>query len=68
MKKTEDFQVGDLVYYFQISSSSDSGEDNKPKLAIIAKAKNLLKLYDIIIQTENVYKKNVHIIWLRKAT
>jgi len=68
MKKTEHFQVGDLVYYFQISSVSHVGEDNKPKLAIIVKAKNLLKLYDILIQTENIYKKNVHIIWLRKAT
>lgn len=65
MKKIEPLQVGDLVYYFEIDSSSKHSE---PKLALIVKAKNLLKLYDILIQTENIYLKNVHIICLEKAT
>ena len=65
MKKIEPLQVGDLVYYFEIDSNSKHSE---PKLALIVKAKNLLKLYDILIQTENIYLKNVHIICLQKAT
>jgi hypothetical protein len=52
------YEVGDLVYYL---------EDSKPKIALIVKAKKLLKLYDILIQTENVYIKDVHINSLQKA-
>ena len=56
--KTERLNVGDLVYYcsFQV-----------PKLAIIVKAKKLLKLYDILVQTDNIYIKDVHITLLQKA-
>ena len=69
MKPFDSLQVGDLVYYFPISSLAGLLEnlDNKPKLAIIAKAKNLLKIYDIIIQTENIYLKDIHITQLQKA-
>jgi len=59
MTRTEALQVGDLVYYFP-------NIDNKPKLAIIVKAKKLLKLYDILIQTENIYIKDVNITLLEK--
>ena len=69
MKSIESFQVGDLVYYFPISSLAGLFEnlDNKPKIAIIVKAKNLLKIYDILIQTENIYLKDIHITRLQKA-
>ena len=69
MEKTDNLEIGDLVYYFPVSSiaSSLNNSDNKPKLAIIVKAKNLLKLYDILIQTENIYLKDIHITWLQKA-
>lgn len=44
-------------------------KDNlKPKLAIIVKTKKLLKLYDILIQTENIYLKDIPSVWLQKAT
>lgn len=56
--KIEQLEVGDLVYYANL---------DKPKLAIIVKTKNLLKLYDILIQTENIYIKDVHITLLQKA-
>jgi hypothetical protein len=54
-----EFQVGDLVYILNYSPA---------KLGIIVKTKNLLKLYDILIQTDNIYLKDVHIEWLKKAT
>jgi hypothetical protein len=56
--KIEQLQVGDLVYYCHF---------DKPKLAIIVKTKKLLKLYDILIQTDNIYIKDVHITLLQKA-
>lgn len=55
----KDYKVGDLVYYCYFE---------KPKLAIIVKAKKLLKLYDILIQTDNIYVKDVHVTLLQKAT
>ena len=57
--KTEELEIGNLVYY---------GVFDKPKVAIIVKAKKLLKLYDILIQTENLYVKDVHITLLQKIT
>lgn len=66
--KTDDLQVGDLVYYFPVHTVSTAFDGiNKPKIAIIIKAKNLLKLYDILIQSENIYLKDIHITWLQKA-
>ena len=67
--KTEQLEVGDLVYYFPINTIYNTlhNIDNKPKLAIIVKAKNLLKLYDILIQTENIHLKDIHITWLQKV-
>lgn len=69
MIKTELFQVGDLVYYYPVHTVATAFEKTsiKPKLAIIVKAKNLLKLYDILIQTENIYLKDIHITSLQKA-
>jgi hypothetical protein len=55
---TEKYEVGDLVYYSSVEGI---------KIALITKVKKLLKLYDILIQTENVYMKNVHISYLQKA-
>lgn len=68
--KTENLEIGDLVYYFPDNTiyNSTNNIKQKPKLAIIVKAKNLLKLYDILIQTENIYLKDIHITWLEKAT
>lgn len=56
--KIKELEIGDLVYYANL---------DKPKLAIIVKTKKLLKLYDILIQTENIYIKDVHITLLEKA-
>jgi len=53
-----EFEVGDLVYLINYSPA---------KLGIIVKAKNLLKLYDVLIQTDNIYLKDVNIEWLKKA-
>jgi hypothetical protein len=55
---TEKYEVGDLVYYSSVEGI---------KIALITKVKKLLKLYDILIQTENVYIKDVHISYLQKA-
>lgn len=55
---TEKYEVGDLVYYSSVEGI---------KIALITKVKKLLKLYDILIQTENIYIKNVHISYLQKA-
>lgn len=57
--KIEELQIGDLVYY-----SSEEGA----KIALIVKIKKLLKLYDILIQTENICIKDVHITSLHKVT
>lgn len=68
MIKTENLEVGDLVYYYPVQTVASAFKNlDKPKLAIIVKAKNLLKLYDILIQTENIYLKDIHITWLQKA-
>jgi hypothetical protein len=59
--KIESFKVGDLVIYKPLSAI-------KIQLAIIVKAKNLLKLYDILVQTENIYIKDVPIDCLQKIS
>jgi hypothetical protein len=56
---TEKYEVGDLVYYSSVEGI---------KIALVTKVKKLLKLYDILIQTENIYIKDVHIAFLQKAT
>lgn len=63
MIKTENLQVGDLVTYCK---SNIYTADIQPKIAIIVKVKKLLKLYDILIQTENIYLKDIHISHLTK--
>ena len=63
--KIESLEVGDLVYYCQYNIFNP---EHQPKIAIIVKTKNLLKLYDILIQTENVYLKDIHISRLTKLT
>lgn len=66
--KIEELKIGDLVYYFPIQTiASAFKKPDKPKLGIIVKTKNLLKLYDILIQTENIILKDIHISWLQKA-
>lgn len=59
--QTDILEVGDLVIYKPLSAV-------KIQLAIIVKARNLLKLYDILIQTENIYIKNIPGEYLEKAT
>ena len=59
--QTEIFKVGDLVIYKPLSAI-------KIQLAIIVKAKKLLKLYDVLIQTENIYIKDVPIEYLQKLS
>ncbi len=58
--QTDIFEVGDLVIYKPLSAI-------KIQLALIVKAKKLLKLYDILIQTENIYLKDVPSACLEKA-
>jgi hypothetical protein len=69
-KIEEKLQVGDLVYYYSVHTVTTAFQKGtiEPKLGIIVKAKNLLKLYDVLIQTENIYLKDIHISWLQKAT
>ena len=58
--RTDFLQVGDLVIYKPLSAI-------KTQLAIVVKVKKLLKLYDILIQTENIYIKDVPLDYLQKA-
>lgn len=65
LTKIESLNIGDLVYY---SEYNIFNPEHQPKVAIIVKAKKLLKLYDILIQTENVYLKDIHISCLTKLS
>jgi len=65
LTKIESLNIGDLVYY---SEYNIFNPEHQPKVAIIVKAKKLLKLYDILIQTENVYLKDIHISRLTKLS
>jgi hypothetical protein len=58
--KTE-FEVGDLIIYKPLSSV------NKIQLGIVVKVKKLLNLYDVLIQTENIYLRNIPGNYLVKA-
>ena len=58
--QTDFLQVGDLIIYKPLSAI-------KTQLGIVVKVKKLLKLYDILIQTENVYIKDVPLDYLQKA-
>ena len=55
-----EFQVGDLIIYKPLSAI-------KIQLGIIVKVKKLLKLYDVLIQTENIYLKDIPAEDLEKA-
>jgi hypothetical protein len=66
VNKNNYFECGDLVYYYPVEDIEDF--DWEKKTAIIIKAKKLLKLYDILIQTENIIIKNVNFYSLEKAT
>lgn len=63
--RNDKYNVGDLVFYYPVEDI-ESIEWEK-KIALIIKAKNLLKLYDIIIQTENVIVKDVSFYSLEKV-
>ena len=54
------FKVGDLEIYKPLSAI-------KIQLGIIVKAKTLLNLYDVLIQTENIYLKDINGDCLSKA-
>jgi hypothetical protein len=68
--KTDELDVGDLVFYYPVTSLETTLKDPivKPKIAIIIKVKKLLKLYDILVQVDNVVLKDVNKEWLVKAT
>jgi hypothetical protein len=59
--RTDVFDVGDLVIYKPLSAV-------KIQLAIVVKRKKLLKLYDILIQTENIYLKDIPIDYIEKIS
>ena len=56
------YETGDLIIYKPLSGVS------KTQLGVIVKVKKLLKLYDILLQTENIYLKDVPIDHIQKAT
>ena len=58
--------VGDLVYYYPEPEEVESYGKIKV-FAIVIKAKNLLKLYDIVIQNDNRMLSDVNIYSLEKA-
>lgn len=65
MKTSDYFKCGDLVYYYPIEDIEDFEWERKT--AVIIKAKKLLKIYDILIQSENIIIKNVSFYSLEKA-
>lgn len=60
------FEIGDLVYYYPDVEPDDNNW--QPRVGLIVKAKNLLKLYDVLLQTENIIVKDVDIYSLEKIT
>ena len=58
-QKTDELKVGDLIIYKPTSVII-------LQLGIIVKAKKLLKLYDILLQTQNIYLRDVPIQDLEK--
>lgn len=61
--KIDELEVGNLVYYFDVSDDFLV----KPKVGIVIKVKKLLKLYDVLLQAENRCIKNIHISKLQKV-
>jgi hypothetical protein len=55
-----EFQVGDLIIYKPLSGI-------KTQLGVVVKVKKLLRLYDVLIQTENIYLKDIPAEDLEKA-
>jgi hypothetical protein len=51
------FEVGQLVYL----TTRDP-----PEIAVIVKVKKLLRLYDILLQKEQLYLKDVHENYIKK--
>jgi ribonuclease HIII len=58
--------VGDLVYYYLESEEVEIYGKIKV-FAIVIKAKNLLKLYDIVIQNDSKMLQDVNIFSLEKV-
>ena len=58
--------VGDLVYYYP-EPEADQVYGQVKKLGIVIKAKNLLRLYDIVLQIDSRMLQDVNILSLEKA-
>jgi hypothetical protein len=56
-KLNKPFEIGDLVHLTTY---------NPPEIAIIVKVKKLLRLYDILLQKEQIYLKDVHEQYINK--
>lgn len=54
------FKIGDLVTYSEYNSHADYPSERIKYVAVVIKAKPILKRYDILIQVHNVEVKNVH--------
>jgi hypothetical protein len=50
-KLDKPFEVGDLVYLKTL---------NPPEIAIVVKVKKLLRLYDILLQKNQIYLPDIH--------
>ena len=62
--RTEPLEIGDLVYL-----THDTIYETKydtPKIGIVVRVKKLLRLYEILLQKEKIYLKDVNEIFLRK--
>jgi hypothetical protein len=56
-KLDKPFEIGDLVHLTTF---------HPPEIAIIVKVKKLLRLYDILLQKEQIYLKDVHEQYINK--
>jgi len=63
MTTQTDIKVGDLVHVSGYISADGNVES---KLGIVVKAKKLLKLYDVLLQVDKTYLKDVNIMFLDK--
>jgi hypothetical protein len=62
--KTKPLEIGDLIYL-----THDIIEQKKydiPKIGVVVRVKKLLRLYDILLQKEKTYLKDVNEIYISK--
>jgi hypothetical protein len=63
MTTQTDIKVGDLVHVSGYISADGNVES---KLGIVVKIKKLLKLYDVLLQVDKTYLKDVNIMFIDK--